>query len=190
MRILRQDYGVLRILVVNLFDVLIMIRITAERSTWNTSAICPKASVSSFPSQYSVPHVPRGTLKTISVSVCPERDGWFLASVPRGTFPQVHQNTALNSQVGSNYSGAQILQTKNYGTRHRGCQPEGWRREDHDCHQPCCFSRCRGGQHAAGGLRSAVECHQWIRAAERSGADQHLPCHHRRGVGRRGVAAH
>ncbi len=115
MRILRQDYGVLRILVVNLFDVLIMIRITAERSTWNTSAICPKASVSSFPSQYSVPHVPRGTLKTISVSVCPERDGWFLASVPRGTFPQVHQNTALNSQVGSNYSGAQILQPKNMG---------------------------------------------------------------------------
>ncbi len=112
MRILRQDYGVLRILVVNLFDVLIMIRITAERSTWNTSAICPKASVSSFPSQYSVPHVPRGTLKTISVSVCPERDGWF---VPRGTFPQVHQNTALNSQVGSNYSGAQILQPKNMG---------------------------------------------------------------------------
>src|SRR5713226_2708647 len=115
MRILRQDYGVIRILVVNLFYVLIMIRITAERSTWNTSAICPKASVSSFPSQYSVPHVPRGTLKTISVSVCPERDGWFLASVPRGTFPQVHQNTALNSQVGSNYSGAQILQPKNMG---------------------------------------------------------------------------
>ena len=85
MRILRKDYGVLRILVVNMFDVIIMIRITAERSTWNTSAICPKASVSSFPSQYSVPHVPRGTLKTISVSVCPERDGWFLASVPRRT---------------------------------------------------------------------------------------------------------
>src|SRR5712692_5024688 len=115
MMIVRQYYGVLRVLVVNMFDVLIMIRITAERSTWNTSAICPKASVSSFPSQYSVPHVPRGTLKTISVSVCPERDGWFLASVPRGTFPQVHQNTALNSQVGSNYSGAQILQPKNMG---------------------------------------------------------------------------
>src|SRR5712692_9571649 len=85
MMIVRQYYGVLRVLVVNMFDVLIMIRITAERSTLNTSAICPKASVSSFPSQYSVPHVPRGTLKTISVSVCPERDGWFLASVPRRT---------------------------------------------------------------------------------------------------------
>src|SRR5713226_822 len=189
MRILRQDYGVIRILVVNLFYVLIMIRITAERSTWNTSAICPKASVSSFPSQYSVPHVPRGTLKTISVSVCPERDGWFLASVPRGTFPDA-------PKYGIEFTGWFELfwradsPTKKYGTRHRGCQPEGWRREDHDCHQPCCFSRCRGGQHAAGGLRSAVECHQRIRAAERSGSHQHLRRHHGRGVGRRGVAAH
>src|SRR5713226_7044557 len=114
MRIVRQDYGVIRILVVNLFDVLIMVRITAERSTWNTSAICPKTSVSSFPSQYSVPHVPRGTVKAF-LFLCAQNVTVGFSRVFHVEHSQMHQNTALNSQVGSNYSGAQILQPKNMG---------------------------------------------------------------------------
>ena len=38
---------------------------------------------------------------------------------------------------------ALLLLTIKYGTRYRCCQPEGWRRQDYDCHQPGRFLRGR-----------------------------------------------
>src|SRR5205823_2729356 len=61
-----------------------------------------------------------------------------------------------------------------YGPHYRRCQSKRWRREDYDCHQPGGFARIGQAEHAARGLRSAIECDQRDGAWQRSRAKQHL----------------
>src|SRR5215471_5923928 len=71
--------------------------------------------------------------------------------VPRGTFHTICDG-AICTQRGIVFTAAlEVLwraignspEKLNHGTCDRGCQPEGWRRQDHDCHQPRLFTRRR-----------------------------------------------